>query len=73
MSKQAFSNFFTEMFVKSCKILRDRLLLGAVIDSAVAASRFLIASGLNIPSILNGTILKSMTDRQFGYDRIVIM
>jgi hypothetical protein len=44
-----------------------------VIDSAVAASRFLIASGLNIPSILNGTILKSMTDRQFGYDRIVIM
>lgn len=40
--------------MKANTILKSMFILGAVIDGAIAASWFLIASGWEIPNILNG-------------------
>ena len=42
--------------MKVNSILKTMFVLGAVIDGAIALSWFLIASGSNIPNILNGYI-----------------
>lgn len=40
--------------MKADTILKSMFILGAVIDGAIAASWFLIASGWGIPNVLNG-------------------
>jgi len=42
--------------MKANSILRFMFILGAIVDGAIAASWFLIASGWKIPNILNGYI-----------------
>jgi len=42
------------MKISSTSILRLMFILGAVVDGAIAVSWFLIASGADIPNILNG-------------------
>jgi len=42
--------------MKSNSVLKFMFILGAVVDGAIAASWFLIASGWEIPNILNGYI-----------------
>jgi hypothetical protein len=42
--------------MKANSLLKVMFILGAVVDGAIAASWFLIASGLEIPNILNGYI-----------------
>lgn len=42
--------------MKANSLLKFMFVLGAVIDSGIAVSWFLIASGLEIPNILNGYI-----------------
>jgi hypothetical protein len=51
--------------MKANSILKFMFILGAVIDGAIAVSWFLIASGRDIPNILNGYI-GSGQDYQFA-------
>ena len=44
------------MKISSVSALRLMFVLGAVVDGAIAVSWFLIASGLEIPNILNGYV-----------------